>query len=301
MGMIEETLTQRLRETEEGFRLYLPEETGYQETVLQAVNYSLQAGGKRLRPLFMYGMYRILGGTDEPAVRPFMMAMEMIHTYSLVHDDLPAMDNDDYRRGKLTTHKKYGEDMGILAGDALLNLAYETAFRAFDSRTDSRRIASALRILGHKAGIYGMVGGQAVDVENNGRFVDEATLFYVYKNKTAALIEGSLMIGAVLAGASEEQLDTAESIGTDIGIAFQIQDDILDVAGDEQKIGKPVHSDEKNQKSTFVAMRGLEESRQRVREYTDRALDRLDHMETTEPEEKNFLRGLMESLVNREM
>ena len=172
MGMIEETLTQRLRETEEGFRLYLPEETGYQETVLQAVNYSLQAGGKRLRPLFMYGMYRILGGTDEPAVRPFMMAMEMIHTYSLVHDDLPAMDNDDYRRGKLTTHKKYGEDMGILAGDALLNLAYETAFRAFGSRTDSRRIASALRILGHKAGIYGLVGGQAVDVENNGRFVD---------------------------------------------------------------------------------------------------------------------------------
>ena len=249
----------------------------------------------------MYGMYRILGGTDEPAVRPFMMAMEMIHTYSLVHDDLPAMDNDDYRRGKLTTHKKYGEDMGILAGDALLNLAYETAFRAFDSRTDSRRIASALRILGHKAGIYGMVGGQVVDVEENGKFVDEATLFYVYKNKTAALIEGSLMIGAVLAGASEEQLDTAESIGTDIGIAFQIQDDILDVAGDEQKIGKPVHSDEKNQKSTFVAMRGLEESRQRVREYTDRALDRLDHMETTEPEEKNFLRGLMESLVNREM
>ena len=301
MGMIEETLTKRLRETEEGFRPYLPEETGYQETVLQAVNYSLQAGGKRLRPLFMYGMYRIMGGTDEPAVRPFMMAMEMIHTYSLVHDDLPAMDNDDYRRGKLTTHKKYGEDMGILAGDALLNLAYETAFRAFDSRTDSRRIASALRILGHKAGIYGMVGGQAVDVDYNGRFLDETTLVYVYKNKTAALIEGSLMIGAVLAGASEEQLDTAESIGTDIGIAFQIQDDILDVAGDEQKIGKPVHSDEKNQKSTFVAMRGLEESRQRVREYTDRALDRLDHMETTEPEEKNFLRGLMESLVNREM
>lgn len=298
--MNREILAQRTREVEEGFQPFMPEETGYPKTVLQAVNYSLQAGGKRLRPLFMYEMYRIMGGKEEAAIRPFMMAMEMIHTYSLVHDDLPAMDNDDYRRGKLTTHKKYGEDMGILTGDALLNLAYETAFRAFDSGTDSRRIARALQILGHKAGIYGMVGGQVVDVENNGQFVDEATLYYVYKNKTAALIESSLMIGAVLAGASEEELDTAESIGTDLGIAFQIQDDILDVAGDEEKIGKPVHSDEKNEKSTFVAMYGMEESRRRVREYTDRALDRLDLIQTEEQEEKLFLHDLMASLVDRE-
>lgn len=298
--MNREILAQRTREIEKGFQPFMPEETGYPKTVLQAVNYSLQAGGKRLRPLFMYEMYRIMGGKEEAAIRPFMMAMEMIHTYSLVHDDLPAMDNDDYRRGKLTTHKKYGEDMGILTGDALLNLAYETAFRAFDSETDSRRIARALQILGHKAGIYGMVGGQVVDVENNGQFVDEATLYYVYKNKTAALIESSLMIGAVLAGASEEELDTAESIGTDLGIAFQIQDDILDVAGDEEKIGKPVHSDEKNEKSTFVAMYGMEESRRRVREYTDRALDRLNLIQTEEQEEKLFLHDLMASLVDRE-
>lgn len=298
--MNREILAQRTREIEKGFQPFMPEETGYPKTVLQAVNYSLQAGGKRLRPLFMYEMYRIMGGKEEAAIRPFMMAMEMIHTYSLVHDDLPAMDNDDYRRGKLTTHKKYGEDMGILTGDALLNLAYETAFRAFESETDNRRIARALQILGHKAGIYGMVGGQVVDVENNGQFVDEATLYYVYKNKTAALIESSLMIGAVLAGASEEELDTAESIGTDLGIAFQIQDDILDVAGDEEKIGKPVHSDEKNEKSTFVAMHGMDESRRRVREYTDRALDRLDLIETEEQEEKLFLHDLMMSLVDRE-
>lgn len=298
--MNKEILAQRTREIEEGFRPFMPEETGYPETVLEAVNYSLQAGGKRLRPLFMYEMYRIMGGKDESAIRPFMMAMEMIHTYSLVHDDLPAMDNDDYRRGKLTTHKKYGEDMGILTGDALLNLAYETAFWAFDSETDNKKVARALRILGHKAGIYGMVGGQVVDVENNGQFVNEATLYYVYKNKTAALIEGSLMIGAVLAGASEEELDTAESIGTDLGIAFQIQDDILDVAGDEEKLGKPVHSDEKNEKSTFVTIHGMEESRRRVREYTERALERLDHMQTEEPEEKRFLRELMASLVDRE-
>lgn len=298
--MNHDILAQKIKDIEDGFLPFLPEETGYQETVLRAVNYSLRAGGKRLRPLFMYEMYQIKGGTDEAVIRPFMMAMEMIHTYSLVHDDLPAMDNDDYRRGQLTTHKKFGEDMGILAGDALLNLAYETAFQAFGSGTDSRRIAGALQILGHKAGICGMVGGQVVDVENNGHFLDEDTLYYVYKNKTAALIEGSLMIGAILAGASEEELDTAESIGTDLGIAFQIQDDILDVTGDEEKIGKPVHSDAKNEKSTYVVMHGLEESRRRVKEYTDRALARLDYIAAADEKERLFLRELMASLVNRE-
>lgn len=297
--MNKDVLAQKIKDIEDGFLPYLPEETGYQEIVLQAVNYSIRVGGKRLRPLFMHEMYCLMGGRDELVIRPFMMAMEMIHTYSLVHDDLPAMDNDDYRRGQLTTHKKYGEDMGILAGDALLNLAYETAFLAFDSRTESLRISKALRILAHKAGIYGMVGGQVVDVENNGVFVDEATLYYVYKNKTAALIEGSLMIGAVLAGASEEQLDTVESIGTDLGIAFQIQDDILDVTGDEEKIGKPVHSDEKNKKATFVAVRGLEESKKRVKEYTDRALQRLDSLEAAEERSQLFLRDLMASLAGR--
>ncbi len=300
MKMNKEVLAKKIKEIEDGFSTYLPEETGYQETVLQAVNYSIRAGGKRLRPLFMYEMYCLMGGKEEAVIRPFMMAMEMIHTYSLVHDDLPAMDNDDYRRGQLTTHKKYGEDMGILAGDALLNLAYETAFEAFDSQTERTRICKALRILGHKAGIYGMVGGQVVDVENNGVFVDEGTMYYVYKNKTAALIEGSLMIGAVLAGASEEQLDTVESIGTDLGIAFQIQDDILDVTGEEGKIGKPVHSDEKNKKSTFVAVRGLEESKKRVKEYTDRALQRLDSLKAVEAEPQQFLHELMASLAGRE-
>lgn len=290
----------RIRNVEEGLVPYLPEETGYARTVLEAMNYSIRAGGKRIRPMLMYEVYHMLGGTDEKAVRPFMAAMELIHTYSLVHDDLPAMDNDDYRRGKLTTHRKYGEAMGILTGDALLNYAFETAFRAFDSDTDSREIGKALRILGHKAGIYGMVGGQVVDVEQNGRFVDEDMLYYVYKNKTAALIEGSMMIGAVLAGAAEEQIDTVESIGTDIGIAFQIQDDILDVSGDEEVIGKPVHSDEKNQKSTYVAVHGLEKSRQTVREHTDRALQRLDAMETVEEDSRIFLRGLIVSLADRE-
>jgi geranylgeranyl diphosphate synthase type II len=298
--MNEELLKARIQDIEEGFRTYMPEESGCQKTVLEAMNYSVLAGGKRLRPMFMQSAYALFGGEDERAIRPFMMAMEMIHTYSLVHDDLPAMDNDDYRRGKLTTHKKYGEDMGILAGDGLLNYAYETAFLAFDSETDYLRIAEALKILGRKAGVYGMVGGQVVDVENNGCFVDGETLLYVHKNKTAALIESSLMIGAVLAGADKEQLAAAESIGTDIGLAFQIQDDILDVVGDEEIIGKPIHSDEKNEKTTFVSLYGIEESRKKVKMYTDRGLNRLDSLPAKNTEEQKFLHMLMESLVGRE-
>lgn len=298
--MNKELLQEKVQDVEQGLRDFMPEETGYQKTVLEAMNYSLLAGGKRLRPLFMQETYRMFGGEEEMAIRPFMAALEMIHTYSLVHDDLPAMDNDDYRRGKLTTHKKYGEDMGILTGDALLNAAYETAFQAFESDTCKRKIGEALQILGHKAGIYGMVGGQVVDVENNGHFVDEETLFFVYKNKTSALIEAALMIGAVLADATKEQVKQMEEAGTAIGIAFQIQDDILDVTGVEEVIGKPVHSDEKNEKSTFVAIHGLSEAEKKVKEYTDRGLQILKEMEVKNNTSREFLMELMESLVGRE-
>ena len=229
--MNKEVLASHVADIEAGMKEYMPEETGYQRTVFEAVNYSLLAGGKRLRPMFLYEAYRMFGGTDEKAVRPFMMALEMIHTYSLVHDDLPAMDNDEYRRGKLTTHKKFGEAMGILSGDALLNGAFETAFLAFDSETEAAQIGRALKILGHKAGMYGMVGGQVVDVEKDGCFMDEDMLYFVHKNKTSALIEAALMTGAVLAGADEKQVAVMEQCGTDIGLAFQIQDDILDVIG----------------------------------------------------------------------
>ncbi len=298
--MNEIVLSERVSDIEQGFARYLPKEQGYPRTVLEAMNYSIQAGGKRLRPMFMQSMYRMKGGQDESVIRPFMMAQEMIHTYSLVHDDLPAMDNDDYRRGKLTTHKKYGEDMGILTGDALLNNAYETAFCAFDSCTDPARVGRALKILANKAGIYGMVGGQVVDVEKNGCFLDVDTLMFVYKNKTSALIESSLMIGAVLAGADEEQVSMAEDIGTNIGIAFQIQDDILDVVGEQEVIGKPIHSDEKNNKTTFVTVHGIEKSREKVREYTQRGLATLERMETENVEEKKFLHDLLQSLIQRE-
>ena len=297
--MDENRLKEKIQDIEQGFTAYIPQQEGYAKTVLEAMEYSLLAGGKRLRPLFMYEMYKALGGTDQQAIRPFMMAMEMIHTYSLVHDDLPAMDNDDYRRGKLTTHKKYGEAMGILAGDALLNAAYETAFLAFDSKTRTSCVGKALKVLGEKAGVHGMVGGQVVDVENNGNCVNEDMLFYVYKNKTAALIEGSLMIGAILAGASEDVVKQVETIGTSIGMAFQIQDDILDVVGDTELLGKPVHSDEKNQKSTFVAIHGLDKSKQKVREYTEEGLSILDGVTAQDREAKEFLREIMCELAER--
>ena len=291
---------ERIEDVEKGFLPYLPVEEGYAKTVLEAMNYSIRAGGKRLRPMFLDAAYRMLGGEDEKAVRPFMMAMEMIHTYSLVHDDLPAMDNDDIRRGQLTTHKKYGEAMGILTGDALLNAAFETAFLAFDSNTRAEWIGDALKVLGRKAGISGMVGGQVVDVENNGHFVSQDMLYFVYKNKTAALIEASLMIGGILAGAGPDVIAALERVGTEIGIAFQIQDDILDVTGEEEVIGKPVLSDQKNEKSTYIALYGLKKSREKVEECTRKGLDALMEISAEREEEKQFLYELLLSLVGRE-
>ncbi len=296
MNNFENVLADKVKSVETVIDGFLPEETGYQKTIFQAMNYSIKAGGKRLRPLLMQEVYQLCGGRDPGTIAPFMAALEMIHTYSLVHDDLPAMDNDDYRRGKLTTHKKFGEDMGILAGDALLNYAYETAFRAFDSDTPAERVASALRVLGKKAGIYGMVGGQVVDVENNGNFVDEDTLLFVYKNKTSALLEAAFMTGGILAGVSKEDVRRLEIIGRNLGIAFQIQDDILDVIGDEKKIGKPVHSDEKNEKSTYAAIHGIEASRQKVKEYTRESVEGLQALKG----DSEFLADLMLWLTERE-
>ena len=299
--MNKEVLASHVADIEAGMKEYMPKENGYQRTVFEAVNYSLLAGGKRLRPMFLYEAYRMFGGTDEKAVRPFMMALEMIHTYSLVHDDLPAMDNDEYRRGKLTTHKKFGEAMGILSGDALLNGAFETAFLAFDSETEAAQIGRALKILGHKAGMYGMVGGQVVDVEKDGCFMDEDMLYFVHKNKTSALIEAALMTGAVLAGADEKQAAVMEQCGTDIGLAFQIQDDILDVIGDQEKLGKPVHSDEKNEKTTAVSVYGIDVCRQKVKDYTDRGIEALEALDIPGKEHQEVLVELMKSLVGREM
>ena len=238
---------------------YLPEESGTQHEIMEAMNYSVTAGGKRLRPLLMQETYRMFGGEGRE-VEPFMAAMEMIHTYSLVHDDLPAMDNDEYRRGKLTTHAKYGHAMGVLAGDGLLNYAFETAMTAFDCGEDAERVAKALKILGRKAGIYGMIGGQVVDVQSTGKAVDQETLDFIYELKTGALLEASMMVGAVLAGATEEEVAVIEQIASDVGLAFQIRDDILDETSTLETLGKPIHSDERNEKTTYVTLKGLEQA-----------------------------------------
>ena len=277
-------------------RAYLPEKEGYQKIIMEAMEYSLMAGGKRLRPVLMLEMYRLFGGKSR-VIEPFLAAIEMIHTYSLVHDDLPAMDNDDYRRGRKTTHIVYGEDMGILAGDALLNYAFETACSAFGAEgADCARVGRALCVLAEKAGIYGMIGGQVVDVKESGHQVSGEVLDFIYRLKTGALIESSMMIGAILAGAGEEQVKAAERIAEKIGLAFQIHDDILDVTGAEEVLGKPVHSDEKNEKTTYVTWKGIEEARRDVARLTDEALEELERF----PAQDKFLAQFLRSLVSRE-
>ena len=256
---------------------YLPKEEGFQKTVLEAMNYSMRAGGKRLRPLLMLETYRMFGGEGQ-IIEPFMAAMEMIHTHSLIHDDLPALDNDEYRRGRRTTHIVYGEAMAILAGDALLNYAYETAVRAFEIEPGNPAIGKALQILTKKTGIYGMLGGQCVDVEAAGREISREKLDFIYRLKTSALIEASMMAGAVLAGADEEQTSMIEQAASDIGLAFQIQDDILDVTSTSQELGKPVHSDEKNNKVTYVTLFGVQKASEQVRELSEKALAVLDRL-----------------------
>ncbi len=279
---------QKVTEIEALLKEYLPDPSGNQAVIMEAMSYSLLSGGKRLRPMLMQETYRLFDGTS-PAIRPFMAAIEMIHTYSLVHDDLPAMDNDEYRRGRKTTHSVYGEDMGILTGDALLNYAFETAFSAFDAETDPEaleRIGKALHILGEKAGIYGMIGGQVIDVKETGHALSREVLDCIYELKTGALIEAAMMIGAELAGADEQDVKKVEQIASNIGLAFQIQDDILDVTG----------SDEENEKTTYPVLMGVEASAQIVEEKTNEAVVLLQEL----PGRNEFLEELLLSLVHRE-
>ncbi len=274
---------------------YLPEEHGFSGRMAEAVNYSMKAGGKRLRPVFMREAYQILGGEGE-IIEPFMAALEMVHTHSLIHDDLPALDNDEFRRGKQTTHIVFGEAAAILAGDALLNYAYETAFSAFDmakNEAELQRVANALKVLAQKTGIKGMLGGQGVDVENDGKPLEKQLLDYIYENKTSALIEAALMVGGILAGASD--IEKLEQIGSKIGIAFQIQDDILDVVSSAEELGKPIGSDEKNNKTTYVTLEGIEKAGKEVQRLTDEAVELLREF----TDEKSFLEELFQSLCAR--
>ena len=276
---------------------YLPEEKGYSSTVISAINYSVKAGGKRLRPVFMYETYRMFGGEGE-IIGPFMAAIEMIHNYSLVHDDLEAMDNDEFRRGRKTTHVIYGEGMAVLAGDGLLNLAFETAMKAFDVKgADTGRCIRALRVLADKAGLRGMLGGQAcdVDAEQKKKQIGIDELMYIHENKTGALIQASMMTGAILAGASDKEVDIISKLALLVGTAFQIEDDILDVEGDEKIIGKRVGSDERNNKTTYVTLKGLDESKRDAKEMSEKAIELFDSLGRT----NDFLRELILSMIGR--
>ncbi len=288
-------INERAAQIEAIIKKYLPKEEGYEKKIYEAMNYTMLAGGKRIRPMLMQETYRFFGGGLE-IIEPFMAAIEMIHTYSLIHDDLPAMDNDDYRRGKKTAHIVFGEDIAILAGDALLNYAFEVASGAFEAYPERHEIGRAMMVLAKKPGVKGMIGGQVVDVLLTGRKISDDELLYIYKCKTGALIEASMMIGAILAGADDEAVGKVERIALDVGLAFQIQDDILDITSDTETLGKPVGSDSKNNKYTYATMHGLDESRKEVKRLTEEALSYLDELSG----ENQFLNDLLIYMINRE-
>lgn len=317
-------LKNRVEKIEEIITAYMPKECTLQQAICEVMNYTMSAGGKRIRPMLMQESYELFRKKNEfcemdvpfiegNLVEPFMAAIEMIHTYSLIHDDLPALDNDDYRRGKETAHKKYGEDMAILAGDALLNYAFETAGQAFDMVVETegslvgdsyylmqelkvrKRIERAMQVLAKKPGIYGMIGGQVVDVKLTGVILDEEQLTYIYENKTGALIEASMMIGAILAGADEDGIEKIQKVAYNIGMAFQIQDDILDEISTFEELGKAIHSDEKNGKVTYVTLHGIENSKKEVERLSKEANTLLDSLEG----DSEFLQELVEYLIDR--
>ena len=289
-------MAERTAQIEQIIKKYLPKEEGYQKTIMEAMNYSVLAGGKRLRPMLMQETYRLFGGRSE-VIEPFRAAIEMIHTYSLVHDDLPAMDNDEYRRGKKTTHAVYGEAMGILAGDALLNYAYETAARAFAMEPGNPGVCQAFQILTAKAGIYGMVGGQTVDVESEGKpGMTKEKLDFIYRLKTSALIEGAMLTGAVLAGATQGEQKIIEQTAGEVGLAFQVQDDILDVTSTMEVLGKPIGSDEKNHKITYVTYEGIEKAKADVASLSEQAIARMDSLVV----KNEYLTELLRYLILRE-
>ena len=297
----EKELSNKVKETDLCVRSFLPESGKYKELIVESARYSVEAGGKRLRPMILKESFQLCKGSDFNIVKPFMAAIEFIHSYSLVHDDLPAMDNDDYRRGKLTTHKKFGEDFGILAGDALLNHAYETMLNAILSSYSNGydkdiifRMNKAAAVIAGKAGIDGMVGGQSLDVYLTGKDMNKDQLDYIFNLKTGALIEASFMAGGILAGADDNTVDDLCLAGHLVGVAFQIQDDILDIYGSEKELGKPVHSDEKNNKNTYVSLYGLDAAKEAVSDMSVRAENILKNIGDNE-----FLIQLVNYLINR--
>lgn len=289
------SLNNKVKYVEDILKKYMPKEEGYQKTVLEAMNYSLIAGGKRLRPVLTLEAYKIVGGTGEEAI-PFAVAIEMIHTYSLIHDDLPALDNDDLRRGRPTNHKVYGEAMAILAGDALLNYAYEIMLKGSLGKENPEKYLRAIYEVASHAGIYGMIGGQVVDVESEDIQIDKEKLDFIHNNKTAAMIVGCMRAGAIIGGADDKKLKSITDYAENIGLAFQIVDDILDILGDESKLGKKVNSDIENNKSTYPSLLGIDKSRDISRELISSAKSNIGEIF----EDVEFLNGLADYIISRD-
>lgn len=290
-----DVLKQKIDYIETLLNKYMPKEEGYQKTVIEAMNYSLKAGGKRLRPILTLESCKIVGGNEEDAI-PFAMAIEMIHTYSLIHDDLPALDNDDLRRGKPTNHKVFGEGMATLAGDALLNYAFELMLSSSIDKEDSNKYLKAINEVAKHAGIYGMIGGQVVDVESENKIIDKDKLDFIHLNKTAAMIVGCMRAGAIIGGANEEELEKVTKYGRNIGLSFQIVDDILDITGDEEKLGKPIGSDLENHKSTYPSLLGLEKSREIARQLIEEGKSSIDGLSS----DIDFLNQLGDYIISRD-
>lgn len=274
---------------------YLEDKDDLQKIVYEAMNYSVTAGGKRLRPLILEETYKLFHDADESII-PFVAAIEMIHTYSLIHDDLPAMDDDELRRGLPTCHIKYGEDIAILAGDALLNMAFEIMLDATIKQDLGRNGLKAMRCLANKAGAQGMIGGQIVDITTEGQKVGQKVVDFIHLYKTSALIEAAFMMGGFLAAVDKETIMRLERIGRFIGLAFQIQDDILDVTSSEETLGKPINSDKKNEKTTYVDLKGLEISRDDVSNYLTQAEREIGRLGS---ERTDFMLDLVKFIRNR--
>ena len=289
------SLKYRVDYIEKLLKEYMPEEKGYQKTIFEAMNYSLKAGGKRLRPILTLEACRIVGGNEEDVI-PFAIAIEMIHTYSLIHDDLPALDNDDLRRGRPTNHKVYGDAMAILAGDGLLNYAFEIMLSSSIGKENPAKYLNAINEIAKSSGVYGMIGGQVVDIESEDKNIEMEKLDFIHLNKTAAIIVGCMRAGAIIGDATEEQLENITKYATNIGLSFQIADDILDITGDESKLGKKVGSDIDNNKSTYPSLIGLEKSKEIANDLINEAKTRISNIKG----DTEFLNDLAEYIVARD-
>jgi len=274
--------------TEDSLRNYIPAESEIPEKLHGAMRYALLIGGKRLRPALAFAAYEFFGGVPSESIRLAMCSLEMLHTFSLIHDDLPCMDDDDFRRGKPSTHKVYGDATAVLAGDALCIFAFELIARTGN--------AAVVEELAHSLGTKGMIGGQIIDIESEGKPVDLATVDYIHYHKTAALIEASLVIGALLADAPKEDLELIREFGKGIGLVFQIVDDILDIESSTETLGKKVGSDIKKGKATYPAVLGLEASKQKAMELYSKS---LSHLEKLQGKSTDTLRNIAALIIER--